>query len=677
MIEEMSHIAIVSNSAARTGLLSWLAGQRAFHPMPLDDDSEAWKRNFSALPDETAALDARLVRVNSVVSFCQEFSSAKPGFLDSMLPLKVVGSKDEIEMAVEEVDIELLYGRTAEMRSGIEAAAEAAARLQAKKSAVEKLAFLGDDLPKLLDLKAVRLELVAAPGQGGRGFLLDDRIASGDVAAEELFADRVHAYFALAVPASAGELLKSLIEEHGLHIHPIPDVKLGAAEELRRLELDIQSAAKVMENRRTEAARFADAWLRKASLAAGHWESEKNLAAARLTMAESQHLFFARGYVKTGELADFRQKLEAREAGAAAIACEAPRGEEPPISLKWNKWISPASLIVKMYGLPTYRGIDPTPYVASIFFIFVGICLGDAAYGLALVLLMRWLQAKYREQEHLQDFFQAFVYFGYCAIGVGVLTGSFMADIFKYLPGFGWLDRIRVALTCIDPITDSQNALYIAVGIGVLTQFYGLGLVVYRNWRRGDRMGAFSDGILWICFLVFVMLAAATGSGFFWFLFCLSTLGLVVTQGRDQKNPVARLLVGVISLYGVVGSYGVSAILGDFISYARLMALGLTGSVLGSTFNMLAGLSVDIPGIGLILATGLIVGGHLMNFALALLGAFVHSVRLVMLEFFSRFYEAGGYAYQPYGFRSLNVNVRREAREEAAARVIAVTTAGT
>ncbi|MDR3078204.1 MAG: hypothetical protein LBV15_05525, partial [Planctomycetota bacterium] len=271
-----------------------------------------------------------------------------------------------------------------------------------------------------------------------------------------------------------------------------------------------------------------------------------------------------------------------------------------------------------------------------------------------------WLQAKYRDQEHLQDFFQAFVYFGYSAIGVGILTGSFMADIFKYLPGFGWLDWVRTSLTCIDPITDSQRALYIAVGIGVITQFYGLGLVTYRNWRRGDKMGAFSDGILWICFLVFIMLAAATGHGFFWNLFYLSVIGLVLTQGRDQKNIVARLLVGVISLYGVVGSYGVSAILGDFISYARLMALGLTGSVLGSTFNMLASLSLDIPGIGLILAVGLIVCGHLMNFALALLGAFVHSVRLVMLEFFGRFYEAGGYAYQPYGFRSSNVNVRRE-----------------
>jgi V/A-type H+-transporting ATPase subunit I len=91
------------------------------------------------------------------------------------------------------------------------------------------------------------------------------------------------------------------------------------------------------------------------------------------------------------------------------------------------------------------------------------------------------------------------------------------------------------------------------------------------------------------------------------------------------------------------------------------MALGLTGAVLGSTFNLLANLSAaNIPYVGLIIAILLIIGGHIMNFFLALLGGFVHSVRLVMLEFFGRFYESGGSAYQPYGFRSSTVDVKKE-----------------
>ncbi len=112
------------------------------------------------------------------------------------------------------------------------------------------------------------------------------------------------------------------------------------------------------------------------------------------------------------------------------------------------------------------------------------------------------------------------------------------------------------------------------------------------------------------------------------------------------------MLVGVVSLYGIVGGYGASAILGDLISYARLMAFCLTGAALGSTFNMLGSLCAEIPAVGLIIAVLMVVGGHLMSFFLNLLGGFVHSARLVLLEFFGRFYEAGGYAYKPYGFDS-------------------------
>jgi V/A-type H+-transporting ATPase subunit I len=660
MIEPMSHIAILSKTADRASLLAWLCGERCFHPMPLDERHNSWTASFAPLADDTQVLDSKLSRLNAVIAFCQEHSPAKPGFLDSMLPIKVVGSRDEIESATEEVSIDLLYGKMSEMRSGIENVNETITRLQARKNAVERFSFLGDDLSRLSKLKNIVLEMVAVPGQGGKAFLLDARITGGEIAVGELFTDQTHAYFALAAPASAGETLKALIDDHALPAQPVPDIRHGALQELLLLNNDIIEAKAILDKRRAEAANFSAAWLRKVSLAAGHWESEKNLAIARLGMSESSHLFVSRGYIKTEKLNEFRQKLEARLPGAAVVCCDGPEGEEPPISMKWSDWISPASLLVKMYGLPSYSGIDPTPYVATIFFIFVGLCLGDAAYGLALVFIMRWLKRKYAEQAHLQDFFQVFVYCGYVSVVVGILTGSFFGDILGYLPYCGWLKDILDYVTLIDTVRDSQTALYIAVGIGVFTQFYGMALLVRRNWRRGDRMGAFSDGILWMAFLAFILLYAFTGSAFFGYLFLLSAIGLVLTQGRAQKSVFSKFFVGLISLYGVVGGYGISAMLGDLISYARLMALGLTGSVLGSTFNLLASLSKDIPYVGLILAILLVVGGHIMNFSLALLGGFVHSVRLVMLEFFGRFYESGGVAYQPYGFRSSTVDIKKD-----------------
>ncbi len=660
MIEQMTHVAVVGKAADKDAILSWLYDARDFHPMPVTEEDAAWKAKFAALPDVTQSMDTELARVNAILAFCQEHRSEKPGFLDAMLPLKVVGTKAELDAAVEEVDIDALHDKTARMRAAMEQSAEAIARLKSRKANVEQFAFLGDDLPAITCMKTMNFIVVAVSGQGGKAFLLDERITGGQILAEELFADQTHAYYGLAAPASDAETLKSLVADHGLHEHPVPAADRGAREELARLDGETKQLEVVLESQRNEANNFADAWVKKAGLAAGHYESEKALAVARTGMVASDHLFTTRGYVKSDKLELFQLRLESKLPSASLIECDAPAGEEPPVSLKWNKWISPAALLVKMYGLPAYKGLDPTPYVASIFFLFVGICLGDAVYGLGLIGLMLWLKAKYRDQAHLQDFFQCFVYCGIATVLIGILTGSWLGDLTSIVPGMGALDAIRTKFMLIDPIKDSQLALYIAIGIGVATQIYGMALRVHRDWRNGDKMGGFSDGLLWIAFLVFAILGGVTGSAFFWFLFVVSCVLLVFTQGRDQKGWFSRLMVGGISLYGIVGAYGASAILGDLISYARLMALCLTGAALGSTFNMLGRLSTDIPAVGIFVAVLVILGGHLMSFFLNLLGGFVHSARLMMLEFFGRFYEAGGVAYKPYGFDSASVDVKRK-----------------
>ncbi len=117
---------------------------------------------------------------------------------------------------------------------------------------------------------------------------------------------------------------------------------------------------------------------------------------------------------------------------------------------------------------------------------------------------------------------------------VGFFTGSWLGDLTAKIPGLEGLDALRTKFALIDPIKDSQLALYIAIGIGVVTQFYGMILRVWRDWRRGDKMGAFSDGMLWIGFLLFVILGAVTGNAFFWALFLLCVVGLILTHGRDQ-----------------------------------------------------------------------------------------------------------------------------------------------
>ena len=171
-------------------------------------------------------------------------------------------------------------------------------------------------------------------------------------------------------------------------------------------------------------------------------------------------------------------------------------------------------------------------------------------------------------------------------------------------------------------------------------------------------MGVFSDGLCWIVTLSGLLMMVGkvfgpippalftTGVWFFW----IGALGLVLTQGRESSGIAGRLGTGLMSLYGIVGAYGITAFVGDTLSYCRLLALGLTTSIIAMALNLMAGMVRDVPYVGTVLFIGILVAGHLFNFLISALGAFVHSMRLIFVEFFGRFYETGGRRFQPLGF---------------------------
>jgi len=183
---------------------------------------------------------------------------------------------------------------------------------------------------------------------------------------------------------------------------------------------------------------------------------------------------------------------------------------------------------------------------------------------------------------------------------------------------------------------------------------------MYGMAKRGDKAGAVMDGLMWLIalpgFIIIVSgMFVTPPSWLSWIgiaLFGIGALGLVLTQGRDQANPIARFVTGLISLYGIVGSYGITAFIGDTMSYCRLLALGLTTSIVAMSFNMIANLLKPIPYVGIIIFILALIVGHLFNFLISVMGAFVHSMRLILVEFFGRFYEGGGKPFEPLGFNS-------------------------
>jgi len=252
----------------------------------------------------------------------------------------------------------------------------------------------------------------------------------------------------------------------------------------------------------------------------------------------------------------------------------------------------------------------------------------------------------------------------------GFALGSWFGDLYmpKYLGENNIIYRIMTSVQVIDPLEKPIHVLLIALALGMCNQFLGIILKMYGAVQRGDKAEAICDGLFWliICpgFVILVSkMFAPTPAPVFTaglLLFAAGAIGLILTQGRSAPNLSGKIITGVISLYGIVGSYGLTAFIGDTMSYCRLLALALTTGIVALSFNMMAGLLRPIPYAGPVLFILVLIIAHVFNFLISALGAFVHSMRLIFVEMFGRFYKAGARPFSPLGFDSRDAVLKKE-----------------
>jgi len=399
----------------------------------------------------------------------------------------------------------------------------------------------------------------------------------------------------------------------------------------------------------------------KVELVLGHWEEQLNTTRAVEKMVATGRAAILTGYVREKDVAAFERAAAERLPEVSVLVEEPEEGENVPVSLSNAKVFRPAQFLVEMFGLPDYRAFDPTAFLMISFVVFFGTCLGDAVYGLVLLVIALRLAKRYRDYPGLRNFFNLLAYCGVSSFLVGALTGTWAADLWKptYLGEGNIFGRVVSALAIGDPLDKPLLALGVALAMGIANQFWGITMRMYRCWRAGDKWGALFDGGFWLLLLPGIVLLIAAffvpgmPSGVKKAGMVLSLVGaggLVLTQGRHEKSLVGKIVVGIVSLYGIVGSYGCVAFIGDTLSYSRLLALGLTTAIVGMAVNIIAGmLRVDVAVVGAVLFAVVAIPGHFFNLLISGLGAFIHSARLIFVEFFGRFYEPGAERFTPLG----------------------------
>jgi V/A-type H+-transporting ATPase subunit I len=327
-----------------------------------------------------------------------------------------------------------------------------------------------------------------------------------------------------------------------------------------------------------------------------------------------------------------------------------------PIQLKNDSYSRLFEPILRMYSLPNYSDLDPTPYFAPFFMLFFGLCMCDAGYGLLILLASFLLKSKLSKE--LKGYANLGMLLGGMTVVCGGLTGSFLGiDLTKAEWAFLAPIRPYFVNEANFKLFGYSPMMVISVIIGFIQVLLGMLLAGAKaaklnGWRFAVGKVSWVLGLFTtvICFgLPFCGVVIPTVINYILYgIIGLSVLGIFFYNSPD-KNIFKNFGTGIWDTYGMA-----TGLLGDLLSYIRLFALGLTGGVLGGVFNELATtLFVDMPwAIRWLPMLLVLLAGHGINFALCMISSFVHPMRLTFVEFFKNAsFDGGGKEYSPFKIR--------------------------
>ena len=466
----------------------------------------------------------------------------------------------------------------------------------------------------------------------------------------------VDEYNAIIVAEQASRLYfvtvtpKHVVVDIDAEVAKLPDASLSALEsekerveqqiETFSVELDKLAVAELNTLRAANDALMHDLEFMKVAL-----DGEK-VSGDKLVLLE--------GWAPEENLAELKAMLD--ESGAFYDVRPVRRGDEAPVKLKNNAFTRMYEMLTKMYGMPSGTDFDPTPILAPFFSLFFAFCMGDAGYGLILILMGFILKKKLKSD--LAGMMNLVITLGIFTTLIGAVLGTFFG--MSLLSDFDLPEKIRQFIIAGDielfgSTYDKQMIL--ALGIGVVHISIAMTVKAINNTVFYGFKESLSAWGWWLVVVggavlgTLTFLSAIPAEVSKWAFIGIGSVGAlgIYIFNNLRRNVFANIGAGIWDTYNMA-----SGLLGDVLSYIRLFALGLAGGMLGQTFNSLALMLVDgKEGLGAVIGWvgfGLIIiFGHTLNIAMSCLSAFVHPLRLTFVEYFKNAgYEGKGVEYKPF-----------------------------
>jgi V/A-type H+-transporting ATPase subunit I len=641
----MQKIAIFFPRSERENLLAMLQGRGSVEILDLKETPLAEAVEISELGAGTDA-DRIASDIGRAIDDLSEFEE-KGGMFGGFGGGKVMVGEDEFAAIASDFDFETVLSEVEQLESR---RTELRTKRNHLEAFIERLTPWKDlDVPveELGQYRDVRIVAGAVAGGDGPEVLAE---ALGTVS-ETFSIDVVNrternTYIVVFYHRDEGEAVAEVLRKQ--------DLEIQAFEGIKGLPRDLVADAR---NQIDEVNREIEALVSNGSelvkhkpklmIAHDYFTQEARKAHAQALIGTTETVGVMQGWVRKQDLDQVRAAIETAVEAAEVLTVEPDEGESPPIELKNRRWMRPFEVITELYGMPHAREVDPTPLAGPFFALFFGFCLTDAGYGIVLValslLLMKYLKAN-------RKFLWLICIGGLMTVLMGAITGGWFGLTDDTMPSWlGALGSMRRALMQFDPLENPMLMFGLALALGFIQVIFGLVVEMVENFRAGDFAAGFFDQVTWIVLLCSAVLFGLTKMGPVPAGYAAiakwgaigAAVGIVGFTHREG-NPGIRIGWGLYNLYGATG------FLGDVLSYARLLALGLATGGIAMVINAVAIMVKGIPVVGIPVMIFVLAAGHTLNIAVNALGGFVHSARLQYVEFYPKFFEGGGRRFRPF-----------------------------
>lgn len=636
----MQKLQVIGLQSDKEAMLSRLQGLGVLHIEDIAERAGEWEIERDHIPKygmQATDLVARIEWIEDFFGYMREAS--KKGVID--LVMDWVRPVVERPVKVERIGTERLLNEAEAKVSSLERVClrldkkfnditEKQNARTGKRTKIENLRVLGTKLSHLKDGPNTRVAVGLMP----RGLDLGAQIPRPNYYYSRAY-DEERQIIVAIVMLENGEGLDKLLRQNGFVPLPV-DGEKTPVEELKAIKAELSELAKEADEVRQEARKLDRVHKRGMVVLKEQIQIEKSRADQYHSFVKTGSTFMLEGWVPRKDVEGVQQSLDNfGDRTVVNVSDPTPEEVEDVPSILENGWyVKPFELLLNMFGKPGYKAWDPTPIMALFYPLFFGIMLGDVGYGsLLLIISLILYYGKGKYEPGVRQFGFILLVSSIVTIVSGFMFGSFFGNLFPWFTPM-WMD----------PVKDPMPLLMIALGLGLVHLNIGMIFGFMQNIsNKAYRKAVGEQGgwmVLEIGFILLALKAMGFGDGvYLGGFFTLSGIALLVWMNGPQQ-----LL-------------GLSGFIGNWVSYARIMALGLATGSVAMAFNLLSGMGGDLPYVGVLLGPILLVFTQLLNFMMNVLGSFIHSLRLHFVEFFDKFYEGAGKDYKPFMITRIHTTI--------------------